>query len=149
MERRDELAAKERSGWETFLGVVDTVPSERRSDPGVVPGWSVKDIVWHCAGWARFAGDHLEDIEKGTFTDPFDGTDDAHWDRVSQEMIDVSRGMSFEQVVAGSEAERLRLHGIWSALPEIGDEAAHWFSEETFVHYEEHSAEIRSFLERD
>jgi hypothetical protein len=63
-------------------------------------------------------------------------------------MIDASRSMSFDQVVAGAEEERLRLQGIWSALPEIGDEAAHWFSEETFVHYDEHAAEIRSFLDR-
>jgi hypothetical protein len=148
MDRRGELAVKERAGWDAFLAVVGDVPDERRSDPGVVPGWSVKDLVWHCAGWARFAGDHLEAIGGGTFTDPFAGTDDAHWDRVSQEMIDASRSMSFDEVVAGAEAERLRLHGIWSSLPEIGDEAARWFSEETFVHYDEHAEEIRHFLQR-
>jgi hypothetical protein len=148
MDRRNELADRERTGWEAFRVLLEEVPADRREVSGVVPGWSVKDIVWHCAGWARFAGDHLDAMAGGTFTDPFEGVEEAHWDRVSQEMIDESRGMSFEEVLGESEAARARLHGIWASLPEVDERAAHWFSEETFAHYQEHAAEIRSFLGR-
>jgi hypothetical protein len=145
---RDEYLGKEQASWDTFLGVVGSVPTEKRSDPGVVPGWSVKDLVWHCAGWATFAGDHLEQIRDGTFVDPFADAPDSHWDEVSQQMIDESRGMTFEDVVAGAEHARARVRAIWSALPAIDAEAGSWFADETFSHYDEHTDEIRAFLNR-
>jgi hypothetical protein len=33
------------------------------------------------------------------------------------------------------------------ALPEVDDEAASWFTEETFDHYEEHTEEISRFAD--
>jgi hypothetical protein len=146
-DRRDELAEKERTTWDAFLSVVETVPAELRASEGVVPGWSVKDLVWHCGEWARFAGEHLEQMQTGTFVDPFEGVEPAHWDEVSQRMIDESRAMTWEEVLAGAEARRVRVRDIWSSLDPIDDEAAEWFGEETFVHYDEHAGEIRSFLD--
>jgi hypothetical protein len=142
---REEYLDKERASWDAFLRVVESVPAEKRSDPGVVPGWSVKDLVRHCGGWATFAGDHLEQIRDGTFVDPFADAPDSHWDEVSQQMIDESRGMIFEDVVAGAEHARERVRAIWSALPEIDAEAGSWFADETFSHYDEHTDEIRRF----
>jgi hypothetical protein len=142
---RDEYLEKEQASWEAFMGVVETVPAEKRTDPGVVPGWSVKDLVWHCAGWATFAGDQLEQIRDGTFVDPFENIPDSHWDEVSQQMIDESRGMTFEDVAAGAEHARERVRMIWSALAEIDAEAGTWFAYETFSHYDEHTEEIRRF----
>jgi hypothetical protein len=143
---RRELARKESDAWEAFLGVVATVPSDRRVSEGVVPGWSVRDLVWHCAEWAGFAADHLEQIKDGTFVDPFAGVDDAHWDAVSQAMVDEARTMTWEAILAGAEVRRTRVRGIWDSLPAIDDAAAHWFAEETFDHYDEHAEEIRAFL---
>jgi hypothetical protein len=145
-ERRDELAQRELDAWGAFLGVVATVPEDRRMSEGVVPGWSVKDLVWHCAEWARFAGGHLEQMKGGTFVDPFEGVPDAHWDAVSQAMVDEARTMTWDEVLAGAEVRRARARGIWASLPAIDDEAAHWFGEETFEHYAEHAEEIRAFL---
>ena len=34
-----------------------------------------------------------------------------------------------------------------SALPEVTDEAASWFTEETFDHYQEHTEEISRFAD--
>src|SRR5436309_5567478 len=69
---REEYLAKEQASWDAFLQSVEAVPEEGRTDPTVVPGWSVQDLVWHCAGWAGFAGDHLEQMRDGTFVDPFE-----------------------------------------------------------------------------
>src|SRR3954471_17605844 len=98
METHEELAERETESWEALLAEVQAVPPARREAEGVVPGWSVKDLVWHCAGWARFSADHLEAAADGTFADPFDGVPDEHWDRVSQEMIDDGRRMTFDEV---------------------------------------------------
>jgi hypothetical protein len=145
-ERGEELARKESEAWDAFLGVVSTVPADRRESEGVVPGWSVKDLVWHCAEWARFAGDHLEQMKDGTFVDPFAIGDDAHWDAVSQTMVDEARTMTWEEILAGAEVRRTRARAVWESLPAIDDAAAHWFGEETFDHYDQHAVEIRAFL---
>jgi hypothetical protein len=149
MDRPDELATREAESWRAFLSEVEAVPSDRREDEGVVPGWSVKDLVSHCGGWARFSADQLQAIGNGTFTDPFDGVPDEHWDRVSQAMIEESRRMSFEEVLRGAEEARARARSVWSELPEVSDEAERFFAEETSEHYDEHRAEIQAFRERD
>ena len=142
----EEHLQKEAAAWDAFLEVVRRVPPGRREEQSVVPGWSVKDLVWHNAGWATFAGDHLKQMELGEFVDPFEGVPDSHWDEVSQRMIEESRGMTFDEVLAGAETARERVRAIWSSMPEIGDEAARWFADETFVHYDEHAEEIRRFI---
>ena len=148
MDQRDELAQHEEESWKAFLAKVQAVPPERRSVESVVPGWSVKDLVHHCGGWARFSADHLEAMGSGTFTDPFDGVPDEHWARVSQEMIDESRRMSFDDVLRGAEEARSHARGVWASLPQVSDEAARFFADETWEHYDEHGAEIRAFRER-
>jgi hypothetical protein len=129
MDRRDELAMREAESWHAFRAEVQAVPSERREEEGVVPGWSVKDLVSHCGGWARFSADHLEAIGNGTFADPFDGVPDDHWDRVSQEMIEESRRMSFEEVLAAPRSRSPR--PVWGAVSNVSDEAADFFAGET------------------
>ncbi len=145
--RHDELSTKEETGWRSFLDVVNGVPPDRLAEEGVVPGWSVKDLVWHCAEWARFAGKHLQQMRDGVFVDPFEGVDPAHWDRVSQEMIDESRSMSFDEVLAGAEVRRAAVRDTLMSLSAVDDEVARWFADETFSHYDEHGAEIRLFLD--
>jgi hypothetical protein len=144
---RQEYLEKEQASWVGFLQAVETVPAERRRDPGVVPGWSVHDLVWHCAGWANFAAENLEQMKAGTFVDPWEGVPDSHWDEVSQRQIDEAKDRSFEDVLAEAERAHIRLRTIWSELPEIDDEAASFFADEGFVHYDEHADEIRRFVE--
>jgi hypothetical protein len=148
MDHRKELATREAESWQSLLAEVEAVPSDRLEDEGVVPGWSVKDLVWHCGGWARFSADHLEATGNGTFADPFDGVPDEHWDRVSQEMIEEGRRMTLEEVLRGAEEARARARSVWSELPSVSEEAARFFAGETSEHYDEHRAEIRAFRDR-
>ena len=39
---------------------VERVPAGDRTREGVVGDWSVQDMVWHCARWADYCGEHLE-----------------------------------------------------------------------------------------
>jgi hypothetical protein len=148
MDRHEELLEREAESWRALLAEVEGVPSERRPVEGVVPGWSVSDLVHHCGGWAAFAADHLEVLGSGAFVDPFEGAADDHWDRISQEMIESSRGKNFDDVLRGAEEARLRVRSVWEALPDAGEDAARFFAEETSEHYDEHRAEIRAFRER-
>src|SRR6266511_2228767 len=51
---REELLEREHASWSALEAAVGRVPSDRRAVDGVVPGWSVKDLLWHCAYWAGF-----------------------------------------------------------------------------------------------
>jgi Mycothiol maleylpyruvate isomerase N-terminal domain len=146
MGRREELATRERAGWAAFMELVSSMPPGTLDDRTVVPGWSAKDLVWHNAGWAAFAVDELVALGDTPYRDPFDAHDDAYWDAFSEDMIRRGRALGYGDLI--TEAERLRegMHAAWAALPEPGDDPARWFAEETFLHYEEHAAEIRTYL---
>ncbi len=53
---RDELLQREARAWDALEAAVARVPDDRRAEEGVVPGWSTKDLVWHCGYWAGWAG---------------------------------------------------------------------------------------------
>ncbi|HEY7399598.1 MAG TPA: DinB family protein [Actinomycetota bacterium] len=144
---RDELLAREERAWDAFWAEVAGVPEERRSAGDVVPGWSVHDLVWHCAAWADFAGEHFESLEPGPFVDPFDAHDDADWDGVNDDIATASKAMSWDEVVEGTQRARVRARAALTALPDVSDAAAAWFGEETFVHYDEHALHVRAFLD--
>jgi hypothetical protein len=148
MDPRFDHLQKEATAWAAFLDVVGKVGPDRRDEPGVVPGWSVKDLVWHNAGWASFAADELQKLGDGPFIDPFAGHDDAHWDRMSAEIIDAARPKPFDEVLADAEVVRDRVRAVWQGLPEIDDESAKFFAEETFIHYAEHAEEVLRFAQR-
>jgi hypothetical protein len=138
----EELLARERASWEAFQSEVGRVPVDRRSVDGAVPGWSVKDLVWHCAYWAGFCADRIEARAAGDLSDPWDH-DDAHWDAENDRVAQESKAMTWESVEskAGELRERAR------AALELAndDDTLRWFAEETFEHYDEHAAEIARF----
>jgi hypothetical protein len=148
MERDEELLATEESAWRRLSQQVDRVPEPDRRRPEVVGDWSVHDLVWHCAHWADFCGAHLERAREGPVGDPFDGESDEHWDRVNDELAERSKEMSWQDVIDGTEAARARVRAALSALPEVTDEAAGWFADETFIHYDEHAESIVAFAGR-
>ena len=148
MDLREEHLERERTAWEAFLGAVGEVPADRLDERSVVPGWSVKDLVWHNGGWAGFVGEQLRAMIGGAFVDPFAGHDDAHWDAVNERMIREGRAMSFDEALAAAERSRAEARDAWSSLPEVDEERAGLFADETSTHYEEHAADIRAFLDR-
>jgi Mycothiol maleylpyruvate isomerase N-terminal domain. len=144
---RDELAAAERQAWAAFLASIDRVPPERRDIREVVPGWSVKDLVWHNAGWALFSAEELTKLDGLPFTDPFAGHDDDYWDRENAAQLEAGRELPWDQMLAQTEVLREGAHQLWAELGELTPEAADWFAEETSVHYRGHGEEIERFLE--
>jgi Mycothiol maleylpyruvate isomerase N-terminal domain len=141
MDRR-ELLNREASSWEALMAAVARVPEDRRADPGVVPGWSVADLVWHCGYWVDDAARRIEAIAAGT---PEPDDPEAVWQKTNDEVASQSRTMSWDEVVARSEAARDRIRAVLSSLSEILPAAESDFVDETFEHYDEHAAEIERF----
>ena len=141
-----EFLDREDASWAAFAEQVERVPEDRRETPGVVGQWTLKDVVWHCVYWARFAADHLVKEGDGPYTDPFAGQPDEHWDAVNAEIAEASSAMSWDDVWSGTaEAREVLRHAI--VRPGLPPEPVDFAAEESWVHYDEHGAEVRAFAD--
>jgi hypothetical protein len=141
MDRR-ELLNREASSWKALMAAVARVPEDRRAEPGAVPGWSVADLVWHCGYWVDDAARRIEAIAADT---PEPDDPEVVWQKTNDEVAAQSKAISWDEVVARSEAARGRIRAVLSSLSEIPPAAESEFVDETFEHYDEHAAEIERF----
>ncbi len=137
---RQQLLQREDTAWSTFVDAFAAVPEDRRDLEGAVPGWSVKDLVWHCGYWADYVGDYLERITAGQPEPP-----DQDWDALNKLVIEDGRGMTWDEVIVAAEQGRVRARSALIAMTDVTEGAASEFTGETFEHYEEHAAEIAAF----
>ena len=141
---RQQLLDREASSWGALMGAVARVPEPRRTDPGVVPGWSVADLVWHCGYWVDDAARRIELIAAGS---PEPEEPEAVWQKTNDEVAEQSKAMSWDEVVERSEAARERIRTVFAALSDVPPAAESEFVDETFEHYDEHAVEIRRFVD--
>ena len=139
---RDELLGLEEKAWTGFVGEVGRVPEHLRAEPGVVPGWSVNDLVFHVGQWAGVAADKLELIGK---REP--AGDDDDWEGMNQAWAARSKSMPYEQAIASAIQERQRVRRALEAMDAVSHEAESWFKDETIDHYQEHADEIGRFAD--
>lgn len=142
---REEYAKREQAAWAALLAQVGRLTPEQQVLEGVVPGWSTRDLLWHCARWAEETAGHLELMRAGNFVDPFEA-DETLGDRMNAEITEHARTMSPEEVLAAADACRSKLHATWPTV-EPDEMAAEWYADETFVHYDAHAAEIAAFAD--
>lgn len=135
---RDEMLAKEEMSWRAFADVIEAMPIDRRTEEGVVPGWSTHDIVWHCAYWTN---DGAMALERSNAGDRSDVPEEPEADIVAR-----GRTMTWEELLAKAKESRERIRTALSACPEIDDWVVEAFAGETYEHYDEHTAEVRAFL---
>jgi hypothetical protein len=145
MESREELLQAEEVAWAEFIAEVGRVPAHLRSDEGVVPGWSVNDLVFHNGKWAGVAAEKLGAIR--TSGSPGEEDPDEVWRGKNDRWAEESKRMLYEEAMARALADREAAREALTALPEVTDEAASWFKEETFDHYQEHTEEVSRFAD--
>lgn len=142
-----EFLEREASSWDAFDALVASVPEDRRATPGVGGEWTLKDVVWHCAYWVRFAADHLMIVGDDPFVDPFERHTAAQTDAENAEIAEASASMSWEDVVRGTQEARASLR-IAVTRPGLAAEPLAWAAEESWIHYDEHGADVKAFVER-
>ena len=103
-------------------------------------GWSVADLVWHCGYWADYVGDVLERMSAGQPEPP-----DQDWDALNRMVADDGKAKTWDEVVVAAELGRDRARQALIAMPAVTDAVASEFTDETFDHYDEHTAEILAF----
>ena len=138
---REEMLRREDEAWRGFAAAAGSVAPDRRDVEGVVPGWSVHDLVWHVGYWAGYAADVIERDRAGeTDLEPAGSQlDDAA-------ILAAGRGMRWDEVVARAAQSHDRVRAAFASSPSPGEVALRWFSEDTFDHYDEHAAEIRALV---
>jgi hypothetical protein len=137
---RETLLGREDEAWAALAKAFTDVPEGRRDVEGVVPGWSVKDLVWHCGYWADYVGDVLERMSAGQPEPP-----DQDWETLNRMVAEDGKGKSWDEVIVAAERGRDRARAALIAMTEVTDAAASEFTDETVDHYEEHTAEIVAF----
>jgi hypothetical protein len=141
---RAELLKREEAAWAEFVAEVGRVPEHLRSDEGVVPGWSVNDLVYHNGKWAGVAAEKLAIIKDGSA--PGDDPDEI-WQGKNRLWAAESKSMTYQEAMARALADREQARQALLALPDVTDEAASWFTEETYDHYQEHTEEVSRFAD--
>lgn len=138
---REEMLRREDEAWRRFAETVRAVPADRRDVEGVVPGWTVHDLVWHVGYWAGYAADVIDRDRAGEAE-----LEPADSDLEETEILAMGRRMSWDEVVGRAEQQHDRVRAAFSSSPDPGDTAVGWFRDDTFDHYDEHTAEIRAFV---
>lgn len=139
---RQELLDREAASWTAFMNAVERVSAARRAEVGVVPGWSVHDLVWHCGFWVDDAARRIELIAAGR-QEP--DQPEAVWQEMNDEVAEASKAMSWDEVISRSEVARERIRAALASLSDLVPAAESEFADETFGHYDEHAAEIERF----
>ena len=140
VDRREELTGREAEVWAEFDRLVTSIDRDLRDEPALADGWSVRDLLWHVAYWWGDLAALLDRIREGTYEEPEWTTDETN-----AEVLAASRSMTLDEVEEGLARARARMLSAWTALPQVGDDAAELFSSETIEHYEEHLAVVRSY----
>ena len=143
MGRREELLRAEDEGWAGLLELVGRLTHAQLEEPGYTPdGWSVKDLLWHIGCWSADCARVLERIRMGTFEEPVYDTD-----AVNREWFEMSRTLDLATAKAEFMSSRNRMLQEFAALPEITREADEWFEETGPIHYADHVADLRGWVE--
>ena len=103
---REELLQREEAAWAEFVAEVGRVPEHRRGDGGVVPGWSVNDLVFHNGRWARVAAEKLTAIGASGSAGEEDA--DEVWQDKNSLWAAESKSMLYQEAMARALEDRER-----------------------------------------
>ncbi len=148
----DRLAVE---SWEKLRAEVEGFSDAELEQPGVVPDWSIKDLLGHMGFWAEFMAGNLRLIgagRNGELISPEDDETVNQWnDREWRRRRTRPLAAIKEEWLAGSESAR-------KALAEVPEErlhekigeltAAERFAGDTFGHFEEHRRQIRAWRQQ-
>jgi hypothetical protein len=141
---RTEQAKREADSWASFEAALEAIPRERWEDDGVLPGWSVKELLWHMAGWLQKCARRLEEMRTGREAERSGQTVDERNDELAAQ----ARTMTVDAVYRGLIDARALVREEWKALPDVDERAISELADETYEHYDEHREDLERFVTR-
>lgn len=155
---------EDRAAWEELLA---TIPDERKAEPGLAGGWSVKDLIAHITVYERWTIEWLEPALEGNppvWNDP-DDDETLELDERNRRFYAKNRDRSLPDIQAEAAAVHTLLVATIQRLPEdavtlnIRDlsppvsayydaNATVWkaIDENTAEHYRQHTDDVRRWL---
>jgi uncharacterized damage-inducible protein DinB len=141
-DQRADQAKREADSWASFEAALEAIPRERWEDDGVLPGWSVKELLWHMAGWLQKCARRLEEMRTGG--DPLRTGQTV--DERNDELAAQARDMTVDAVYRGLIDARALVLEEWVALPNVDERAISELADETYEHYDEHREDLERFV---
>jgi hypothetical protein len=138
---RAEHARREADAWVSFEAVLEAIPRTSWEDEGVLPGWSVKQMLWHMAGWLQKCARRLEGMRTGNEPERSDQTVDERNDELAAQ----ARTMTVDAVYRGLMNARALVLEEWEALPNVDERAISELADESYEHYDEHREDLERF----
>lgn len=138
--------------WQALASAVDSFSDAELGQPGVVEGWSVKDLLGHIAFWAQRAAHNLQAVAAGRVDDivtlesekAVDEWNEREWRKrldlplsaVREEWLESFQGVM--NALAACPSNRLE--------EEVkGNTALKSFALDTYEHYREHLAHLAAW----
>jgi uncharacterized damage-inducible protein DinB len=137
-----EQAKREAGSWASFEAALEAIPRASWEDEGVLPGWSVKELLWHMAGWLQKCARRLEEMRTDRETVRTGQTVDERNDELAAQ----ARTMTVDAVYRGLMDARALVREEWEALPNVDENAISELADETYEHYDEHRADLERFV---
>jgi uncharacterized protein (TIGR03083 family) len=136
-----DILQRVESSWQQLQGVLEGIPDERMSEPGVTGDWSVKDVLAHIAYWEDSLTRKIERRKSGA-PSPDAGLD---VDAINAREQAARAGWSLEQARAELDASHARVLAALASVPDIDPDEV---DDDTWEHYAEHADAIRAWRER-
>lgn len=135
-----------RDGWMSLQSILDFVPDDSMENPGVIDGWSVKDIIGHITTWEDIIIDiirtKLSDIE---YIRPYQDLNDFNLQQVEAKKL-----LSLEEIKVNFLKSHEDLIKFLNDLPvnvfEPSSESVRVITVESLNHYQEHAQDIEKWL---
>lgn len=143
-------------GRETFLEAIKGLSEKELEEPGVIDGWSVKDILIHLTRWEAELVKLLWQAKQG-ITPTTVHFDPASVDEINSQWFNVSKSRPFKLAMSDFLGVRKQTIRRLEALSEeelndpqyyswLSDQPLwKWIANDSFNHEAEHEAQIRDW----
>ena len=149
---KEAVEQEMQESWQDLCAVLDSVSDAEQEQPGVVEGWSVKDMLGHITFWAEKAGRDLRLVAAGKPDELEVPTGPESVNEWNAREADRRKQLPLSQVREELEAaHQSALQSLRDVPAEVLDvEVKGWtmlvrFAEDTYRHYREHAEHIRAW----
>jgi hypothetical protein len=151
---KHELRDVTRSSRAALEEQIQNLNDEQMLEPGVVDGWTMKDVLAHISAWERMFIGWIEALMRGETPDRPEFFTDEWTDKVNARVYAENRGRALSDIRAESQASYAAILALIDRLSEAelfdpqhfawakGREMAPWLRANADEHYDEHREQI-------
>ena len=145
VENKTKVLNNIKAGWMSLQSILDFVPDGNMENPGVIDGWSVKDIIGHITTWEDIIIDIIRaKLSNREYIRPYEDLNDFN---VHQ--VEMKKSLSLEEIKDKFLKSHEDLIKFLNDLPEYvfeaSSESVRVITVESLNHYQEHAQDIKKW----